>query len=119
MIDKTSAKLLDYMTSCHATTSYIWNYSEDFKAMASELKLLPGDVRSCIRHLEANGYIEYHKRMLHGQSIVDGFCLSHKGLHRKEFSWLKLRQFIFRSILTPIVVTIITNLIIISLTALL
>ena len=109
MIDKTSAKLLNYMISHHDTTSYVWHYGEQFNTMASELQLLPGDLRSCVQHLEATGYIAYHKRNLHGQSISNGFCLTHKGLHRREFSWLEIRQFLFRSILTPIVVSILTT----------
>lgn len=39
------------------------------------------------------------------------FNLSHKGVHYKEVSWLEIKEFLTKSIITPIIVSLITSLV--------
>ena len=110
MLDKTSVNLLNYMIKHHNTTSYVWMFDTSLDILSAELNVKTEDLRACIRYLESNGFLEYQRASSRTSSFVIGFHLSHQGLHYAEITGLERRQFFYRSVLTPIFVTIITTL---------
>lgn len=62
------------------------------------------EIEGIIQQLVDDGYLELFNR--------HDFKLTHKGLHRRTFQWIEIKQFLLRSILVPIVVSIITTAII-------
>ena len=76
---------------------------------------------------DINRRLDYSKfsREIHGmvKYLVDEGCLvysydgnpysfqiTHKGFHYRQISWLQIRSFLFRSILTPVLVSFFTTL---------
>ena len=58
--------------------------------------------------LHEKGYISEMDRNIVGDIQ---FSLSHNGMHYKEVSWLEIKDFLTKSIITPIIVSLITSLI--------
>ncbi len=71
-------------------------YSYDCKAYGDEIDAI-------IDLLANKGYVVRYSK--------DRFSLTHKGLHPYLFAWEDFKSFMFRSILTPIIVALITSII--------
>lgn len=117
-LDKSSKKLLAFMRSQNKGTNYVCAFDDAFSSLtdiviedfAEQLKRDVEDVRANVRFLEENGYLEYQYATSAKKSkYTVGFHLSHKGLNHKEFNRIDFFNFIKRSILTPIVVSILTS----------
>lgn len=79
------------------------NHSEDIlKSVSCSLH----ELYLCCKNLSKNGYINDLTIFINGDFIVE---LTYKGTHYNEFSWLEIKQFILRSILVPIIVSITTT----------
>lgn len=59
----------------------------------------------CISYLCGEGYLQH----TFIEETVTGFIITYKGMHYKEFEKARKKEFISNSIITPIVVTILTN----------
>lgn len=64
-------------------------------------------VFATVRYLDKLGYVEIAK--MNGHSL--GVVLTELALHPYEFSIAKINDFLFRSVFTPIIVSIVTTLI--------
>lgn len=71
------------------------------------------DVQTCIVYLNKCGYVDYINRPMGQNPIPDCAYLftTYEGTNYKKFSWLKLEEFLCKSILTPIAVSVITTLV--------
>lgn len=61
-----------------------------------------GEISSIIDWLSRDNYLEYSDNKY-------SFTLTHKGLHPYHITWDSLKTFLFRSIIIPIVVSIVTT----------
>ena len=111
MLDKTSIHLLNYMIKYQNTTSYVWMFDTSLDILSAELNVKDEDLRACIRYLESKGFLEYQYASSGTTKYIIGFHLSHQGLHYVEITGIERKQFFYRSILTPIIVTITTTLV--------
>ena len=60
---------------------------------------------SC-RYLKRKGYCE---DAFDQRNNVCGIALTHEMIHRKEFRWINVREFLFHSVAVPIVVSAVTS----------
>lgn len=84
MLDKTSKKLLKYLSNCPEKRIFYYN------GLPEEL----GDedtIYAAIRFLETKGYIEY---LTANNDIHIGITLSHVGMHLGEFSRINFFEYI-------------------------
>lgn len=69
-------------------------------------KLSKFDIAECCERLGQNGYFEIYNKDLNGCVHL---LLNYKGRHFREFSRNQVIDFLFKSVLVPIVVSIITT----------
>lgn len=120
MLDKLSKAILKYMIANGKNTSYVWSFSESIVyecqstiyKIAEDINIDVEDIRACVRYLQEHGYIEYQVAVSRSGKQNVGFHLSHKGLNTFEISLIKTKEFMIKSILTPILVSIATTVII-------
>ena len=108
MPDKLSNKILKYMQtdSSHPSDTY-YDFDEDLDAIASAVSSDSESVRAAIRYLKRQEYIEY---AYSDSGLLLYFYLDHKGIHYREFTWIARKEFLMKSILTPIIVAFLTTL---------
>lgn len=107
-MDKQSKKVLEYLCKHRNYKDYAFFFTNGLREKtAKELKISVDDLNECIKFLFENGYISYHRT----DDRLYGFILKHNGIHAKEFDRIEKMQFIFRSILVPIIVSVTTTLI--------
>lgn len=108
MLDKLSKKILKYMqtASTNPSESY-YDFDDDLDDIAASVSSDSESVRAAIRFLKDREYIKYGYTQ---SGRLYCFYLDHKGLHQKEFSWIGIKGFLMKSILTPIVVAFLTTL---------
>lgn len=108
MLDKLSRKILKHMqTETPSPSNTCYNFDEDLDAIASAVSTDVQSARSAVEYLQKQGYIEF--MYFNNLDITSYFCLDHKGLHYREFVWIARKEFLMKSILTPIIVTILTT----------
>lgn len=92
MLDKTSKKFLRFLDTCPDST---FLYSNGFPEELGK----EDDIFATIRYLEKLGYVEIitNQRQRH-----IGVRLSNVGLHRQEFTCLKLRHFLIYNLIAII-----------------
>lgn len=113
MLDRLSKKVLYYMqTDTENPSEAYYNFEDDLDELAKEIGSDSESVRAAIRYLKRNEYIEFG-RTDSGRAVR--FYLDHKGLHRKEFSWIEFLEFFKKSILTPIIVAFLTSIVTVNL----
>lgn len=107
MLDSLSKKILKYMqTHSDNPSQRYYDFDEDLEEIATAVSSDKESVRTAVRYLEENGYIKYiHTK--HGTTI--GFYLDHKGLRLDEFNRLETLSFLKRSVITPIIVSVLTS----------
>lgn len=73
--------------SCSLPNAILNICDTSLNAFASDIGFLESDVRSAVKYLEQEGYLEYIIMRSHfgDSSLPLGFRLSHKGKHSKEF----------------------------------
>ena len=78
--------------------------TEDIQKYAPELSVF--DISECCAYLDKNGYFDIFDRDLSGRVHL---LLSYKGRHYREINWIELKDFLFKSVLIPIGVSIATT----------
>ena len=116
-MDKTSKQILNKLiaankgTSLSCSTNPAWNYMCDITIadLSKSIHVPIHDVHAAMQYLSDTGYLApVISNNKFGTHRI-GFCLSHKGLHYSSFKREETLHFIQRSILTPIVVTLLTS----------
>lgn len=102
-MDKTSKRIIDCLSKSPSYTIFYYN---DWPDEISDID--EDEIFAAIRYLIGKGLCERCTNQ-NGQSI--GVCLSHEGIHYKEFAKIHRREFICNSIAIPIVVALLTTLI--------
>lgn len=106
-MDKKSKKVLKYLCKHRNYKDYAFFFTNGLREKtANKLKISVDDLNECIKFLNEKGYITYHRT----DSRIYGFILKHKGIHAEEFERIEKMRFIYKSILVPIIVSIITTL---------
>lgn len=108
MLDKLSKKILKHLqtASSHPSDTY-YDFDDDLDAIATSISSDSESVRAAVRFLNAQGFIKYGYTQS-GRTYC--FYLDHKGLHQKELNRIAVKEFLMKSILTPIVVAFLTTL---------
>ena len=109
-MDQLSKKIIKALESSPNYTCMFYVDKEPF----SDIAPYPL-VSAAIKYLTDNGYLD---EIVRNERVI-GIILSHKCLHRKYFTWASIKSFLFRSILTPILVSFFTTLVTLLLTKLL
>lgn len=109
-MDQLSKKIIKALESSPNYTCMFYVDKEPF----SDIAPYPL-VSAAIKYLTDNGYLD---EIVRNEKVI-GIKLSHKCLHRKYFTWVSIKSFLFRSILTPILVSFFTTLVTLLLTKLL
>lgn len=108
MLDKLSKKILNYMqTASSSPSDTYYDFDEDLDAIASAVSTDGESARAAVRYLQELGYIKFAYNR--SGDIAIRFYLDHKGLHYREFRWIATKEFWKRSVLTPIIVTVLTT----------
>ena len=81
------------------------------KEIMNKLNISRDEAFACIRYLDTLGYIECTYKNI-GFNFLLGFRASHKGYNYAEFWRLQLLEEILKSVLLPVVVSILTSLLI-------
>lgn len=76
----------------------------DPDVLFAQLDMDINEFRESLRHLESEGAIRLVDKSFH-------FRLNAMGAHYREFFWIDLREFLFKSLLVPIVVSVVTTII--------
>ena len=112
MLDKTSRKFMKLITT-NAPNMRDGHFTFDY--VGGKLGLDKQKSFACIRFLEHEGLIEclyIEMPNSNGKKSLWGFNASHKGYHYEEFMWLEFWGTMLKSVLFPIVVSIVTSLLI-------
>ena len=110
ILDKSSKTLLNHLKSTANTSSHIYDFSEYYE-IAQALNTTAYDIAEPVSYLLQNGYLSYQKA--NGKNI--GFRLSHQGVNYREIRKNEKIDFFCKSILAPIVVSLLVNLAIVIL----
>jgi len=105
--------------SCHTVLSFIkrqfpkfdgyWLFLDFYPDCSSGTGLSEHRVMACVRELEKRGYIRYGTDQ-HGNVV--GFELEAKGYHARYYHWAAVRDFLVKSVLVPIIVSVITTILV-------
>jgi hypothetical protein len=90
MLDKTSKKVIKFLKSQpDCTYMYFNDLPEDFPIDETAFF-------ASIRYLENNGFVE----TVHSQEGTSlGICLSHTGLHKREFNFIAVKIFFINNLI--------------------
>ena len=97
--------------SCSFPSAFINICDTSLAEFASDIGSSASDVRSAVKYLVDEGYLEYitmHPRS-DGSFFPVGIRLSHKGKNSREFDREERKKLLFNSVLIPIAVTLLTN----------
>lgn len=95
--NNTDALMCYSLRKPHITLYYNFDKFYDYSTYSHEIE-------GIIQQLANDGYLAFLDR-------GNGFKLTHKGLHRKAFEWIEIKQFLLKSVIVPIVVAAITALV--------
>ena len=112
MLNRHSKKFISYLRSTSPDFEnrvYTYSYLEHNHPEPIE------SIYATARYLSSEGYLEIAK--MNGSHF--GVVLTEKALHPYEFSWVRIKSFLFTSIFTPVVVSIATTLLTLCIKALL
>lgn len=107
MLDNLSKKILKYMQAVPHPSETYYDFDDDLNEIAEAISSDKESVRAAVRFLNDEGYIKYGYTQ---KGRIYNFYLDHKGLRYSEFTWIARKEFLMKSILTPILVSILTNL---------
>lgn len=111
-MDHTSRKFLHLIVN-EAPNMEDGYFTLDYVAL--KVGVSDGEAQDCLNFLEENGLVScfyIDNEELRWKHALWGFTPSHKGRHHVEFATLELIDTVMKSILLPIVVSIITALLI-------
>lgn len=109
-MDKLSRQIIKELESSPDYTCMFYVDEEPFSNIATRPY-----ISAAIKYLTDIGYLD---EIIRNGKVI-GIKLSHKCLHRKYFTWVSVKSFLFRSIFTPILVSFLTTLVTLLLTKLL
>ena len=109
MLDRTSRKLLKLITTDKAPTP---DHLFTFDYVMDKLSISKNEAFACIRFLDSQGYLRCVYLDFDGVDSLYGFEASHKGYHYAEFWAIGLFEELAKSVLLPVVVSIITAIIV-------
>lgn len=111
MLDKTSKCFLNYLEKQPQQRIMYYEDPEYPDEIGDKNKFF-----AVIRYLEGLGYLEFIKNQ-HGTHM--GVCLSHTGIHRKEYSWIAVKEYLLNKWIEIIALVIAVPAFIMALIALL
>lgn len=109
MLNKHSRKTLD--TICKSKPDGPKGYYS-IKHLENILDEQYYSLQATIRFLESQGYISYYKI----ENQLFGIFVEEKGMYHAEFARIKAKEFLFKSILVPIVISVTTALLTLHIT---
>ena len=105
MLTKDCKILLDYLIN-NGESPHLFGWSTISKHLP---KSFDSNKLICVlEHLQKEGYLSYEKNVVNEVTYIELF---HKAFTYKEISLIKMKEFLMKSILVPIIVSIITTLI--------
>lgn len=115
-MDKLCKKIMEFMRRNGTSTAYScsicdeWNeYSDSpFHELVDSLKEDPNNISSALSALVSDGWLEYKNLYSSTGDIHISVCMTHKGLHQKEYEQMDLKNFILKSLLVPVLVSVLT-----------
>lgn len=107
-MDQSCKKVLRYMLRVNPADEGHCLFHHFYDGCTQATGLSEHHVSTCIRTLEKLGFIAYVADQ-RGHTV--GFELESKAYHRFHYGWVTVRDFLFKSVLVPILVTLVTNLI--------
>lgn len=107
-MDRDTRKVLNHMLKTAPGKSGYCLFDHFYDSCVESTGLTEHRVMASVRQLHAAGFIRYTPDQL-GRNI--GFELEIKAYHRIHYNWEQVRSFLSKSILVPIAVTLLTNLI--------
>jgi hypothetical protein len=107
MLDPMSRKLLKMLTRFPSAPSA--------EEMTLKLNCSKESLLKLLDYLEERGYLHWDEADL----TVYDITLTHAGEQYRAFEWLKTKDFLFRSILVPIAVSLVTSVLTLWITTLL
>ena len=102
-MEKESRKMLKFMLENSLCKDGSCLFSDFYEAYCKATGYPEQRVMACMRYLESKGFIKYGKNQ-NGRNV--GFELEHKAYHYEYFSTHKKMDFIIKSVVVPIAVTI-------------
>lgn len=104
MLTKDCKRLLDYLINAESPALFGWsNISKHLPESFDSDKLI-----CVLDYLQKEDYLSYEKNIINEVTYIKLF---HKAFTYKELSLIQLKEFLMKSILVPIIVSIITTLI--------
>lgn len=107
-MDRCTKKVLSYMLKTNPGKTGHCMFVHFYDECVEATGLTEHQVMASVRQLESDGYIQYVPNQ-HGDVL--GFEFQNKAYHRFHYNWVSVRSFLFKSVLVPIAVTLLTNLI--------
>lgn len=112
-MDRCTKRVLKYMLKTNPGKAGHCMFIYFYDACVEATGLTEHQIMASIRQLHSDGYIAY----VPDQRGVDvGFEFENKAYHRFHYKWEDVRSFLFKSVLVPVAVSLVTNLIAIWLT---
>lgn len=115
-MDKLSERIMKFMRKNEESTAYSCSICDDWSEYADTpfyelvdfVRENPDNVSSALSNLVRQGWLEY--KSLHSSTgdIHIAVCMTHKGLHQKEYEWMERKDFILKSLLVPVLVSVLT-----------
>ena len=115
-MDRKSREMLDFMRDEQCVPGGRMHFGPFLASYCEYSKQSVAEIQACMRYLETSGYIKWTRNQT---GILLGFCLEHRGRSYEAFAWEDFKAFLFKSILVPIAVSVLTTLITSWLTGLL
>lgn len=104
-MDSDARRMLRFIRSSDLCSQGFCKFDDFYDAYCAETGWVRQRTMSCMRQLEALGFISYCEN---AEGIRVGFELEHKAYHHHYYAWVKVRDFLATSILVPIIVAAIT-----------
>lgn len=104
-VDRSCRSVLSFIKRQSPKFDGYWLFLYFYPDCSSGTGLSEHHVMACVRELEKRGYIRYGMDQ-HGNIV--GFELEAKGYHARYYHWAAVRDFLTKSVLVPIIVTLLT-----------
>ncbi|MBN3403562.1 hypothetical protein EXN54_19505 [Clostridium botulinum] len=103
MLDRKSKQVLKALNKAKNDIGYV--SGSKFLMLHLSKKFTHSEVDKILWYLESKGYIECDN----GDDTIFNIFLSYEAQNYKEFEWLETKEFIYKSVIVPILVSISTS----------